>query len=408
MAQTGAAQIRAPTETEALQWRQAIFEVQGKTVKVQYLSDHRLSNREIAALLELSKGGQQYYYAKAWINGVARGTDSRIDDAIELIRSAGAATSYSRRVLQASDKDTMHVNDNAAASAIALTAEAEPELTEEGREQARAGVEAAGRAGESVGRAIVDTARSAIRYMVPSRTESAEQQPEPEILPEIETETPAEIVSEPAAEEEIKIETAEAEMPEESLAVEIPGEYTRPGTRPGTRIAHMENLTTGTGKRIEFEVEFDPSLVSAPYHREIRNSDDVAMLLNDPKNRRAVIEVRYREEGGDWQTVNAENSPTGMGRFYHDFFIKIARRPVTFVERDRETGKIRSRIHLFVERSLLPPGIDYRTADFETLRNSGAVVGFGRGPPGNIETHYLDDLEDYMRDKEGKYAYTRE
>ncbi len=385
MAREGA-QLIAPRE-ENIRWREAVLKIDDRTfMRVQYLSDRRIT--DYGQLADLVAKG--YDFGRAWkLTGspdeAGRAYTSGSSSAVSLVRGAADNAEI------ISEKSTVRRATRGERTKYMEEFGERPAITPE---EARAGAEALARAARPIGEAIVEGAEY-IAGLVPTPTSRTRRERE-ERLARARATRPAEVVAEPATGEEARPETAEVEAP---ITVEIPEEMTMAGTRSGTRTAYVTDVTTRTGARIDIEVEFDPSRVRVPFPegRELRVASQVPLLLDLPQNRGAIVEVRFRERGKDWETVDARSAPTALGRFFHDFILKIATSPIQFVMRDKQTGEA-TNLHLFVDKARAEKlGIDYRTADFDTLVNSGVVIGFGTGPRGDVTVWYQRTIDQYLQ-----------
>lgn len=364
-----AGQAQAPV-TRA-RWYEATFEVGEKSVRVQYLSDHELNNKQIADLV--SRG---YDYGRVWVNDRAQGTASSISRAAEMIRNAGEPmeTKVAARASEADARNLERLRTLQAAAPVA----------------------------ERVAEAFVETGRRTASALgvVPVRTE------EDKSLREQESERRGRttVVAEAARGERGRIESTllPVELPSSAEAERPPAE-SQPEEKRGQRtyVTLPYFVMRGSqGVGYEFEVVYDSSRPGVGVPAENRGYVD-ASFFDKPENRGGIVRYRYRRVGvgaewGAWQ------APGRNGQEFHRDYIKLTRSPMKYEVRDAEGVVARFNLYLDQDaarrlygtaseaetRDMVAKGLANATDPIKFLRElqeSGIIAGFSTQSKGEGE-----------------------
>jgi len=337
---------QAPVAQSNIKWHEATFEVDGKSVRVQYLSDRELNNSQIA---DLVARGQDY--GRAWVDDRAQGSAARIEKAAEMVREAGAPTEtgVARRATQA----------------------------EMDRFAGRRTIEAAGSAARQVGEWAVETAErvgTAIGIPVPTERTRRERQQRASggsrarvvhAMDEISLDAPAEETAAPAEEAAPKAEERKA-----------------PGREETTTIPQSDLR----GNTYEFRISYDPSKLEPGYTEADLRS---VKFFEKPENRDAVINFSFRNVSvrGDW---NEELGNPLFHRVYSRLF-----EIVDFVLVNPENNKVAQHFAVYIDREKAEQlGID--TSDPLALIRSGVILRVMQGAIGNETRWRRGSTEDVI------------
>lgn len=337
-----------------IKWFEATFEVDGKSVRVQYLSDRELNNNQIA---DLVARGQDY--GRAWIGDRAQGSAARIEKAAEMVREAGAPTEtgVARRATQA---EIDRFSSTRTAEYVGSAA----------REIAEAIVETGERVASAVGLRPVST----------GQIEREREEIQEAGIVRGGRSRPATLVAETAAGERLETGTAAGR-------VEIPPAEA-PKAETATREARVEVRATGMFREravhYVFEVDYNGSKVTGDFN------DSLSFFYN-PENRDSVIRFRYRTENGEWSNWFA-------GQAFADKFVTLFSKPVGYEVRD-SNGEIVERITLYIDRQKAG-----EERDLQKLIEMGAAVAFSTGPAGNLTRWRNQTIDEHLAFLRGKYG----
>lgn len=320
----------------AVKWYEATFEVGGKSVRVEYLSDRALNNSQIADLV--AKGND---YGRAFIEGVGQSSRRGIEKAAEMIKGAGEATEagVARRATQA----------------------------ELDRFAGRRTVEAAGSAARQVGEWAVETGEhiaSAVG-LLPVLTE------EEKLLRQqarARRGSRATLVAETAVGETAEVQSAAVQVETPQAEVPKAEERKAPGRDDTTTIPQSDLR----GNTYEFHIAYDPSKLEAGYTEADLRS---VTFFEKPENRDAVTGFSYRNlaVGPEW------NNELG-GKLFHRVYSRLFEM-VDFVLVDM-TGHTQMHFTVYIDREkALQMGVD--TSDPLALISSGVILRIMQGAIGN-------------------------
>jgi len=304
-------------------WYEATFDVDGKSVRVQYLSDFELTNGRIA---DMVARGQDY--GRVWVDGRAQGTAARIADAAEAIRGAGEPTE-TRVAARASAEDERRFTSLRTGQALAPVA---------------------GRVGEEL---VEAGERIASAIGIPVRTERSvgEEMERAASLQRGGRTRRAEPVTETARGETARVVSAaeEVTLPETT----VPAETAAPA-QPAERRGQATYVTTphytmrgSQGVAYEFEVVYDSSRQGVGIPAVDQYGYVNASFFDRSENREGIVRYRYRrsgEEGAEWGEWQA---PGAHGEEYHKDLMKLSRTPIRYEVRDAE-GVV-ARFNLYID-----------------------------------------------------------
>lgn len=324
--------VPAPVTRSNVKWYESTYEIDGKSVRVEYLSDRALNNGQIADLV--ARGND---YGMVFINGRGQSTQRAIASATELIQGAGEPTetgvarinlsqaeidrSNGLRTLEAARPAAGRMAESfievgqQVASAIGLRPASTGQIERERQEMQQASVVRGGRS--RPGEPVTGTARGETARVV----SAAEEVTIPETRPQ--APAPAETPAQPT------------ERRSQASYITTP-HYTMRGTQ---------------GVAYEFEVVYDSSRpgVGIPPVSQYGYAD--ASFFDRPENREGIARYRYRragEEGGaDWSEWQA---PGRNGQEFHRDFMKFSRTPIRYEVRDAE-GVV-ARFNLYIDQEV--------------------------------------------------------
>lgn len=317
-----AREAQAPVAQSNIKWFEATFEVEGKSVRVDYLSDRALNNSQIANMLDRSKStanDQSLSNALVWINGKNQGTAAKIENAAEMVRSAGEATEtgVARHATQA----------------------------EIDRFAGRRTVEAAGAAARRVGEWAVETGERVVSAIVPVRIGPASEERAAATRGRRRTT----VVAETAAGESAEVETAAGavEIPTQEPAAKEQAPTERRGETVVRTTPRAIQKETGSST-MEFEIRYDSSRPGVGVPAIDRYGYGDVNFFDQPENRPGVVEFRYRDlaRGTGWSDWI---QPGYKGRGFHREYVKQTNQPERYQLDDAEGVVQKFNIYVYPE-----------------------------------------------------------
>ncbi len=341
MAGSGSAQMAQSN----IRWYQATFEAGDKSVRVQYLSDHKLDNDAIADLV--AKGQN---YGRAWIDDRAQGSASRIASASELIREAGAPA------------------ENKVA--------ARPSAEDIERFTGRRTVEAVEAGARRVGEWAIETGERVISALgTPVRTEGRSEERASGRRHR------TTVVAETAMGEEAEVQSAAVRVEVPQAEAPRAEERKAPGREDTTTIPQSDLR----GNTYEFRIAYDPSKLEPGYTDADLHS---VKFFEKPENRDAVIGFSYRNVGvgGDW------NNELG-GKLFHRVYSRLFEM-ADFALVDG-AGHTQMHFTVYIDREKAEQlGVD--TSDPLALIRSGVILRIMQGAIGNETRWRRGSTEDVI------------
>lgn len=311
-----------PVAQSNIRWYEATFDAEGKSVRVQYLSDRELNNGQIANLVARGED-----YGRVWVDNRAQGTARRISEAAEAIRNAGEPTE-TRVAARASAGDIQHFNS------LRTLEAARPALE-------RAAEEFAGAGG-----------RIASAFGVPVRTERARSE-DLELAASIQRggrSRPGELVTGTSLGERGRVVPAAEETSISREAERAQAEATaQPEERRGQRTYRTTPYSVMRGASsvmYEFEVVYDSSRTGVGIPPVSQYGYVDAPFFDKPENRAGVVRYRYRRAGVEGAEWGAWQAPGSRGQEFHRDFMKLTKTPISYEVRDAEGVVARFNLYL--------------------------------------------------------------